>query len=66
MLRSAKKAIYVLTGYLGSRLEDANEYWADRGKLSSDITDYVILGEVSERKYILHLEKNGENIRTLY
>lgn len=63
MLRSAKKAIYVLPGYLGSRLytEDGNEYWADQDKLSSDITDYVILGEVSGRKDILRLDKNGEN-----
>ena len=63
MLRSAKKAIYVLPGYLGSRLytEDGNEYWADQDKLSSDITDYVILGEVSARKDILRLDKNGEN-----
>lgn len=63
MLRSAKKAIYVLPGYLGSRLytEDGNEYWADQDKLSSDITDYIMSFGWSDRKDILWLDKNGEN-----
>ena len=63
MLRSAKKAIYVLPGYLGSRLytEDGNEYWADQDKLSSDITDYIMALGWSDRKDILWLDKNGEN-----
>ena len=63
MLRSVKKAIYVLPGYLGSRLytEDGNEYWADQDKLSSDITDYIMSFGWSDRKDILWLDKNGEN-----
>ncbi len=62
-LRSSKKAIYVLPGYLGSRLytDDGHEYWADQDKLSADIEDYVFLGEASNRKGILRLDENGEN-----
>ena len=62
-LRSSKKAIYVLPGYLGSRLytADGNEYWADQNKLSADIENYVYWGEASDRKDILRLDENGEN-----
>ncbi len=62
-LRSSKKAIYVLPGYLGSRLytADGNEYWADQDRLSADIENYVIWGETSNRKDILRLDENGEN-----
>ena len=62
-LRSSKKAIYVLPGYMGSRLytSDGEEYWADQNKLTADITDYILWGELSDRKDILRLDSNGEN-----
>jgi len=58
-----KKAIYVLPGYMGSRLYDSDgeEYWADQDKLQDDITDYIIWGEASSKKGILRLDSNGEN-----
>lgn len=58
-----KKAIYVLPGYMGSRLYDSNgeEYWADQDELEDDITDYILKGELSNKKDILRLDKNGEN-----
>jgi len=58
-----KKAIYVLPGYMGSRLygSDGEEYWADQDKLEDDITDYILKGELSNKKDILRLDKNGEN-----
>lgn len=58
-----KKAIYVLPGYMGSKLytSDGNEYWADQDKLSDDIFNYVLLEELSKNKDILRLDANGEN-----
>lgn len=58
-----KKAIYVLPGYMGSRLytSDGDEYWADQDKLSDDIFDYVLFEELSKNKDILRLDANGEN-----
>lgn len=58
-----KKAIYVLPGYMGSRLynSDGEEYWADQNKLEDDITDYIFKGELSDTKDILRLDNNGEN-----
>jgi len=58
-----KKAIYVLPGYMGSRLynSDGEEYWADQDKLEEDITDYIKKGESSDTKDILRLDSNGEN-----
>jgi pimeloyl-ACP methyl ester carboxylesterase len=58
------KAIYILPGYMGSKLytSDGEEYWADEDRLTFDIVEYILLGELNSiRKGVLRLDANGEN-----
>lgn len=56
----AKKAIYILPGYMGSKLYDENniEKWADMDYIKEDIIQGTLPGG---KKSIFPLNENGEN-----